>query len=330
MKRFINQLSKKAQYRNSIRPTINQYKIQSHKIVTPEILKLNTNTTKSYHNTFNLKSIENGNKTENTVVLGGTECSFELSRETGIGVMTMQREKAKNALGKQMIAEMTEILTDPILLDECRVLVIRSTVGGVFCAGADLKERKQMSQSEATHFVNKLRATFNAVEKLPMPTIALIEGAAFGGGLELALACDLRVASTKAKMGLVETGLAIIPGAGGTQRLPRLIGESRAKELIYTGRRLSAEEAKSYDIINKLATEEEAWEETMNLVNQMSKNGPIAMRMAKIAISQGMQMDISSGMALEQQCYAQVIPTKDRLEGIQAFLEKRKPVYKGE
>eukprot|EP00817_Percolomonadidae_sp_ATCC50343_P002987 CAMPEP_0117429744 /NCGR_PEP_ID=MMETSP0758-20121206/9260_1 /TAXON_ID=63605 /ORGANISM="Percolomonas cosmopolitus, Strain AE-1 (ATCC 50343)" /LENGTH=239 /DNA_ID=CAMNT_0005217023 /DNA_START=271 /DNA_END=987 /DNA_ORIENTATION=+ len=239
----------------------------------------------------------------------------------------MQREKAKNALGKQMIAEMTEILTDPILLDECRVLVIRSTVGGVFCAGADLKERKQMSQSEATHFVNKLRATFNAVEKLPMPTIALIEGAAFGGGLELALACDLRVASTKAKMGLVETGLAIIPGAGGTQRLPRLIGESRAKELIYTGRRLSAEEAKSYDIINKLATEEEAWEETMNLVNQMSKNGPIAMRMAKIAISQGMQMDISSGMALEQQCYAQVIPTKDRLEGIQAFLEKRKPVY---
>jgi methylglutaconyl-CoA hydratase len=187
-----------------------------------------------------------------------------------------------------------------------------------------------MSQAEAGAFVEGLRGAFTELENLPMPVIAVLEGAAFGGGLELALATDLRVAGAEARMGLVETSLAIIPGAGGTQRLPRLIGISRAKELIYTARRISAGEAGSLGLVNQVVAAGMALETALGLAREILLNGPVALRMAKQAIDRGIDMDLGSGLAIEQACYAQVIPTQDRLEGLAAFREKRKPQYKGQ
>jgi methylglutaconyl-CoA hydratase len=159
--------------------------------------------------------------------------------------------------------------------------------------------------------------------------IAVLEGAAFGGGLELALAADLRVAGAEAKMGLVETALAIIPGGGGTQRLPRLIGAARAKELIFTARRLGAEEAGRLGLVDQVVPAGQALEVALGLAREILPNGPVAVRMAKQAINQGQDLDLVDGLALEEACYARVIPTEDRLEGLAAFREKRKPQYKG-
>jgi len=187
-----------------------------------------------------------------------------------------------------------------------------------------------MSQAEAAAFVQGLRDAFTELEDLPMPVLAALEGAAFGGGLELALAADLRIAGAEARMGLVETSLAIIPGAGGTQRLPRLIGAARAKELIFSARRIDAAEAERLDLVDRVAPAGSALEAALALAREILPNGPVALRMAKLAVNRGLEMDRNSGLAFERACYAQVIPTKDRLEGLAAFREKRKPQYRGE
>ncbi|KAM7092128.1 methylglutaconyl-CoA hydratase, mitochondrial isoform 5-T6 [Molossus nigricans] len=169
---------------------------------------------------------------------------------------------------------------------------------------------------------------------LPVPTIAAIDGLALGGGLELALACDIRVAASSAKMGLVETKLAIIPGGGGTQRLPRIIGTSLAKELIFSARVLDGQEAKAVGLISHVleqnAEGDAAYRKALDLAREFLPQGPVAMRVAKLAINQGMEVDLITGLAIEEACYAQTIPTKDRLEGLLAFKEKRSPRYRGE
>jgi len=213
---------------------------------------------------------------------------------------------------------------------DTRVVILRSSDSGVFCAGADLKERATMTQPEVSQFVHSLRSAFTEMEQLPMPTIAAIDGVALGGGLELALACDLRVASSDSKLGLPETGLAIIPGAGGTQRLPRLIGAAKAKELIFTGEVLAAIKAQSLGVVQHVTDAGKSYDKALEIARQILPKGPIAIRMAKAAIDQGSGVDLTTGLFIEQACYAQVIPTKDRLEGLQAFKEKRPPKYKGE
>lgn len=249
--------------------------------------------------------------------------------DRGIVLLGLDRPEAKNALGRQLMEEfrtaMAELRFDPSV----RVVVLHSLVPGVFCAGADLKERAAMSQPEVAAFVHGLRAGFTDLEDLPMPVIAAMEGAAFGGGLELALAADLRVAGADARMGLVETSLAIIPGAGGTQRLPRLIGRSRAKELIFTARRIGATEAEHLGLVDRLVPAGQALEAALTLAREILPNGPVALRMAKLAVNRGAELDRDSGLAFEQACYAQVIPTQDRLEGLAAFRDKRKPRYTG-
>lgn len=187
-----------------------------------------------------------------------------------------------------------------------------------------------MTKPQVAAFVHSIRSTFNSLAALPMPTIAAIEGAALGGGLEMALACDFRIAGEDALLGLSETSLAIIPGAGGTQRLPRLIGVPKAKELIFTAARLPASRANDYGLLTSLVPAGAALERSIALARTISENGPVAVRMSKQAIDAGMQTDIATGMGIEAACYAQIIPTTDRLEGLQAFKEKRKPVYKGE
>ena len=250
--------------------------------------------------------------------------------DAGIFLLGLDRPAAKNALGRQLMGEFRQALADLHVDPSVRVVVLHSLVPGVFCAGADLKERAEMSQAEAGAFVQGLRSAFTELEDLPVPVIAVLEGAAFGGGLELALAADLRVAGTGAKMGLVETALAIIPGAGGTQRLPRLIGACRAKELIFTARRMDAAEAERLGLVNRLTPAGQALEGALALAREILPNGPVALKMAKQAVSRGLDMDRDAGLAFEEACYAQVIPTKDRLEGLAAFREKRKPQYRGE
>merc|ERR1719277_1428429 len=191
-----------------------------------------------------------------------------------------------------------------------------------------------MTPAEVGPNVAKGREIIGAWEKLPMPVIAAIDGVALGGGLEMALACDLRVASHDARMGLTETRLAIIPGGGGTQRLPRLVGPSVAQELIFTARVLNGAEAAGIGLVNHCVEQNEAGDaaylRAMKLAEEILPQGPVAVKMAKIAINKGIQVDLQSGLAVEQGCYAQVIPTKDRIEGLTAFKEKRKPQYTGE
>ncbi|XP_044403678.1 probable enoyl-CoA hydratase 2, mitochondrial isoform X4 [Triticum aestivum] len=191
------------------------------------------------------------------------------------------------------------------------------------------KERRLMGPSEVREFVNTLRATFSSFEALPIPTIAVVEGAAFGGGLELALSCDLRICGESATFSLPETGLAIIPGAGGTQRLPRIVGRARAKELIFTGRRFDATEAVNMGVVNYCVPGGEAYQKALELAREINQKGPLAIRMAKKAINEGMEVDLSSALAVEEGCYEQVLHTQDRLEGLAAFAEKRKPLYTG-
>ena len=187
-----------------------------------------------------------------------------------------------------------------------------------------------MNQVEVAEFVHLLRSTFTAIDNMPMPTIAAIDGFALGGGLEMALACDMRVASSSATLGLVETGLGLIPGAGGTQRLPRVVGVPKAKELIYTARKFSGTYAESIGLVNAVSEPGKAYEKALDLAREIIPRGPIAVRMAKMAISKGIEVDKTSGFAFEEAAYAQIIPTKDRLEALAAFREKRTPVFKGE
>ncbi|KAE9584321.1 putative methylglutaconyl-CoA hydratase (mitochondrion) [Lupinus albus] len=236
------------------------------------------------------------------------------------------------------------------------VAIISSSVPGVFCAGADLKERRTMNESEVKDFVNSLRSTFSFLEAVRVPTIAVIEGVALGGGLEMALACDIRICGEDALMGLPETGLAIIPGAGGTQRLPRLVGHSIAKDIIYTGRKINGTEALSigmlisekvikrrdvgasvehvvyaccFCLVNYCVAAGEAYSKALAMARDINQKGPVAIKMAKRAINEGVETDLTSALALEEDCYDQVLITKDRLEGLAAFAEKRKPRYTG-
>jgi len=250
--------------------------------------------------------------------------------DTGIVMFTMDRPKAKNALGTHMMHEFRSAL-DAVRFDkDVRAVILRSAVDGVFCAGADLKERATMTPPEVAAFVYGLRSAFTGLAALPMPVIAALHGAALGGGCELALAADLRVADATTKLGLPETGLAIIPGAGGTQRLPRLVGTSRAKDLIFTGRRVGSEEAAAMGLVDRAVPAGEALQAALALARDILPKGPVAVRMAKAAIDGGMQCDVATGMRVEEASYAQVIPTADRVEGLTAFREKRAPVYKGE
>lgn len=252
----------------------------------------------------------------------------------GIAVLGLNRAKARNSFSRSLVNQMLDSI-DVLAHDKnVRVVILRSLVPGIFCAGADLKERATMSPQDVGRFVSKLRQMMSSIEQLPAPVIAAIDGPALGGGLEMALACDMRVVGEKVKLGLVETKLGIIPGAGGTQRLPRILNPAIAKELIFTARQISGAEAKDLGIVNYAVKPNEAgdaaYRKALELAMDIVPNGPVGVRMAKKAIDKGLQVDLATGCAIEEACYAQIIPTKDRLEGLKAFAEKRKPKFIGE
>lgn len=254
--------------------------------------------------------------------------------KSGIVVIAFNRPQAKNAISVRFLHLMTEAIESIKHDKSVKAVIVRSLVPGIFCAGADLKERAKMAASDVGPFVSKLRAMVSGLNTLPAPVIAALDGAAMGGGLEIALACDMRIAASTTKMGLVETKLAILPGAGGSQRLPRLIGVPMAKELIFTGRVLDGDAAFKIGLVNHVVDQNKdgdaAFHRAVQLAEEIAANGPVAVRMAKLAINFGSEVDLATGLAFEETCYSQVIPTKDRIEGLQAFKEKRPPKYIGE
>ncbi len=250
-------------------------------------------------------------------------------RKDQVAILTLNRPDAMNSLNFGMLRAL-KIKMEALQFDpDVRVVIVTGAGGKSFCAGADLKERASLSEVQVKEFILTIRGLFSFIENLPKPVIAAVNGIALGGGTELALACDLRIASSTASMGLTETRLAIIPGAGGTQRLPRLVGRGKAKELIFTGRRVDAQEALQIGLVNKVAAPEALLDECLAMATMICETGPIAIQQAKYAINYGLETDINTGLAIESNAYWITIPTEDRLEGLASFREKRKPVYKG-
>jgi len=249
-------------------------------------------------------------------------------RQDQVAILTLNRPDVMNSFNFGMLRALKERVEAIHFDTDVRVVIITGA-GKAFCAGADLKERATLNEQQVREFIYTIRNLFTFIENMNKPVIAGVNGIALGGGTELALACDLRIVSTAASMGLTETRLAIIPGAGGTQRLPRLVGRGKAKELIFTGRRVDADEALQIGLANKSCPPEALLDECRAMAAMICETGPIAIQQAKYAIISGLETDIGTGLAIESNAYWTLIPTEDRLEGLAAFREKRKPVYKG-
>ncbi|WP_404459380.1 enoyl-CoA hydratase [Oceanobacillus kapialis] len=254
----------------------------------------------------------------------------ELIEDGRIAILTLNRPEAANALSTNLLEELNRQIHQIEQSPTIRCVIITGAGNKAFCAGADLKERQGMGEEQVVQAVQNIGDTITALENLPIPVIAAINGAAFGGGLELALACDMRIASHQIKMGLTETSLAIIPGAGGTQRLPRLIGIGQAKRLIYTGKPIGAEEAYRIHLIEEISSQDDLVNRAIAIASDIASNGPIAIRQAKFAMDGGIQTDLETGLKIERLAYKETIPTSDRIEGLTAFKEKRKPIYQGQ
>lgn len=252
-----------------------------------------------------------------------------------ISIIHLNSESTKNALSKDSVYKMLDILsrlrTEQLDKNHTRALVIKSNIPGIFCAGANLKERLSMSRVQVESWLRVQRSLMDSLSDFAYPSIAAIDGHALGGGLELALACDIRIINEKAKVGLVETKLAIIPGAGGTQRLSRLIGVGRAKEHIFVAEPISGSEAARIGLSNHLATGENgAFDKAMELARKICKRGPRALRLAKAAIDNGIDTSLDTGLDIEHAYYSQLLDSTDRTEGMKAFSEKREPIYTGD
>lgn len=244
-------------------------------------------------------------------------------------ILTMNRPKVMNCLNFDLLYAIRDHVDSLQYRTDIRTIIITGAGEKSFCAGADLKERATLTQTEVKKFIITIRNLLTAIQNLPVPVISAINGIALGGGTEVALASDIRIASENASMGLTEARLAIIPGGGGTQRLPRIIGAAKAKELIFTGRRVDAAEALKIGLVNTVTSSENLLTESLKMANMIAKTGPIAVEMAKYAIDKGMEVDLATGLAIESNAYRVTIPTEDRIEGLTAFKEKRRPVYKG-
>ena len=252
-----------------------------------------------------------------------------VEEEDGMVLLTLNRPEVMNSLNFPLLRALREKIEGFRFRSDVRVIIITGEGNKAFCSGADLKERATLSQDQVKEYIYTIRNLFTSIEQLNKPVIAAVNGIALGGGTELALASDIRFASVNASMGLTETRLAIIPGAGGTQRLPRLVGKGKAKELIFTGRRIGAQEALDIGLVNKTCEQEDLLNECKEMAAMICETGPIAIEQAKYAINYGLETDIHTGLAIESNAYWVCIPTEDRLEGLAAFKEKRKPVFKG-
>ncbi|MEP9408394.1 enoyl-CoA hydratase-related protein [Peribacillus frigoritolerans] len=247
-----------------------------------------------------------------------------------IGYITVNRPDVLNCFDYETLCELQEVIDAVYYDSDIRVVIFTGAGEKAFSAGADLKERKSLNDAEVRRNVKAIRDVFNSIAGLPQPTMAAVNGYALGGGFEWLLSCDFAIAAEGVSLGLTETSWAIIPGAGGTQRLPRLIGEMKAKELIFTAKKLTAEEACQLGILLKVVPRDRLMSACEELAANIMKNGPIAVKQAKYAIDQGMNTDLQTGMAIEGKAYELTIPTQDRSEALLAFSERRKARFTGE
>lgn len=247
-----------------------------------------------------------------------------LEKKDNIATITFNRPDAMNALNNQTRSEFREAMADVTADDDIRVIVLTGS-GKAFVAGSDIKELQQTMPIDA-HRIERLGAL---VENCHKPVIAAVNGFALGGGCEIVLGCDIIVAHEKAKFGQPEINLGIIPGGGGTQRLPRMIGVCRAKELILTGDIISAQEADRLGLVNKVVPIDELMPTVMEMARKIASKSTAATRIAKAAINRGMQVGLESGLAYEREMYSLALSTEDKVEGVSAFVEKRDPEFKG-
>lgn len=246
-----------------------------------------------------------------------------LKKEDKIGILSFNRPKALNAINSKVLNELDKALDEVMADDEIYVLIITGE-GKAFVAGADIAEMKDKTPGEARQFAEVGMKVFRKIELMEKPVIAAVNGFALGGGCELAMSCDIRIASIKAKFGQPEVGLGITPGFAGTQRLPRLVGTAKAKELIFTGDIISAEEAEKIGLVNKVIEPEKLLEEAIGLARRIVKNAQGSVRYAKTAINRGIETDIETGMLIEKDIFGLCFTLNDQKEGMTAFLEKRK------
>jgi enoyl-CoA hydratase len=251
-------------------------------------------------------------------------------RDDFILLVTLNRPQAANALNTQMGLDLMELFEGlSIDIEGLRVAIVTGQGSKAFCAGGDLKQRNGMTNDEwqAQHLI--FERMLRAIMACPIPVIAAVNGAAYGGGCEIAAAADFVYASTDARFALTEVTLGIMPGAGGTQNLARAVGERRAKELILSGLPFSAAEAEAWGLVNRVVAPEQLMQATFDIAGRIAGNGPIAVRQAKQAIHRGLQMSLADGLAFEIEAYNRLVPTEDRREGVLAFNERRKPNFSG-
>ena len=250
---------------------------------------------------------------------------IKIEKKKEIGIITLNRPEARNALNRKMLHELGDALTE--LENDLQIRVIILVGNKDFCAGADIKEMNAIKPEEIETFCRWGHKVFDQLEGMGKPVIAAMTGFALGGGCELALACDIRIAGESAKFGQPEVNLGLIPGFGGTQRLSRLVGIGKSKEIILTGEIINAKEAESIGLVNRVVKDDELMAKAEEMAMTIAQKGPTAVKMAKILINE--HQEIKEGLEKEIAFFAQCFATQDHLEGINAFLEKRKPKFKG-
>ncbi len=257
--------------------------------------------------------------------------SVQLNVENYIALITINRPESMNALSSAVLEQLDQVLAEVKKMDydKLRCLVVTGAGEKAFVAGADIKEIHSLDQARAFHFAEMGHKVFRTLEQMSVPTIAAVNGFALGGGLELALSCDFIYASEKAKLGLPEVSLGLIPGFGGTIRLQRVVGKARAKEMILSGTPITAAEALACGLVNKVWPADQLMKEVMNTANTIVSRSPVALATAKLSLEETEVKELGAAIEIEAQKFSNLFRTQDVVEGTLAFIEKRKPVFKG-
>jgi enoyl-CoA hydratase len=258
------------------------------------------------------------------------ECINYEKQEDGTGVLTINRPKVLNALNWDTLRELREFVEDILPKEGLKALIVTGAGDKAFVAGADIAQMNDMKPREFQEYVDYAHRVYEYLEEGPCPSIAAVNGYALGGGCELALACDIRIASDRAKMGFPEVKLGIFPGWGGTQRITRVLGLGKTKELVFTGEMIDAQEALRIGLVERVVPHEDIMTEALKLAGMIAKTGPLAVRLSKTAINSGSEMDLHKALLLEKTLVSLCFDSADRVEGMQAFLEKREPSFTGE
>lgn len=252
-----------------------------------------------------------------------------LERQDRIAILKINRPKALNALNSATLQELSRAFEEIAQDETVRVVILTGSGEKAFVAGADIAEMRELNPLQGRRFSQLGQSVMNQIENLPQPVLAVVNGFALGGGTELAMACDLRLASEKAKFGQPEVTLGLLAGFGGTQRLPRLVGSGRASEILFTGEILDAQEAYRIGLVNRVYPHEELMEQALAMAQKIASRAPIGVQLTKSAIHKGQNVDLLSGQAYEAEVFGQVFSTQDQKEGCSAFLEKRKADFLG-